>query len=76
MSDSYLCRHFREETGKTITEYINEVKVDECKQLLITTGMPLSQISEQLGFSSQNYFHTVFKKQTGMTPYEFRRCAE
>jgi AraC-like DNA-binding protein len=72
MNCTYLCAHFKKETGKTITAYIHELKIKECKRLLATTQMPIIQISTQLGFSSQNYFHTVFKKITGMTPVEFR----
>jgi len=72
MNGSYLSTHFKQETGKTLTEFINEVKIKEGIRLLETTQMPLIQISAQLGFSSQNYFHTVFKKITGMTPVEYR----
>jgi AraC-like DNA-binding protein len=72
MNCSYLSRHFKQETGKTITEFINEVKIKEGIRLLETTQMPLIQISGQLGFSSQNYFHTVFKKITGITPIEHK----
>ncbi|MEW9053765.1 MAG: helix-turn-helix domain-containing protein [Neobacillus sp.] len=73
MNGSYLSRHFKEQTGKTITEFINEVKIKEGIRLLETTEMPLIQISTQLGFSSQNYFQTVFKKITGKTPIEYRK---
>jgi len=72
MNCSYLCRHFKKETGKTISEFINEMKVEEGKHLLSTTNIPIAQIAAQLGFSSQQYFHTVFKKIAGMTPVEFR----
>lgn len=72
MNCSYLCREFKKETGKTITEFINELKIKECTRLLETTEIPLIQISTMLGFSSQNYFHTVFKKITKKTPNEYR----
>lgn len=72
MNCSYLCRHFKKEMGKTISEYINEMKIDKCKHLLTATDMSSVQISVHLGFSSQNYMNTVFKKMTGMTPVEFR----
>ncbi|MFC4323707.1 helix-turn-helix domain-containing protein [Litchfieldia salsa] len=72
MNYSYICRHFKQETGKTVTEFINEMKIKESIRLLEITEMPIIQISTQLGFSSQNYFHTVFKKVTGLTPIEYR----
>lgn len=68
MDLSYLCRHFKENTGKTITACIHETKIKESKRLIRTTNLTLAQISMQMGYSSQNYFHTVFKKFTGVTP--------
>jgi AraC-like DNA-binding protein len=73
MNCSYLCNHFKKETGKTITEYINELKIRESKRLLKNSKLSLIEISTRLGFSSQSYFHIVFKKQTGITPQEFRK---
>ncbi|MCL1819668.1 MAG: helix-turn-helix transcriptional regulator [Oscillospiraceae bacterium] len=72
MNVTYLCAHFKRETGKTISEYINEIKVTECKRLLETTNLSISQISEQLSFSSQSYLIKIFKKVTGNTPTEYR----
>ncbi len=72
MNCSYLCTHFKRETGKTITEFINELKINEGKRLLKTKQIPLINIAIQLGYSSQSYFQRVFKKFTGMTPVEYR----
>ena len=72
MNCSYLCRHFKQETGMTITEYTNRVKITECMRLLESTKQPLNQIYTQLGFSSQSYMQKVFKKITGVTPLEYR----
>lgn len=71
MDLSYLCREFKKSTGKTIALYIQEQKIVEAKRLIKTTELSLSQISLQLGFSSQNYFHHVFKKITGVTPNQY-----
>lgn len=73
---SYLCRHFKEETGKTITTYINEIKIAEAKRLLTTSNLPHAQIAAHLGFSSQNYFITVFKRVTNKTPSEYQKSFE
>ncbi len=69
---SYLCAHFKRETGKTITEHINELKINEGKRLLKTKQIPLIHISTQLGYSSQSYFQRVFKKFTKITPNQYR----
>ena len=72
MNCSYLCRYFKQNTGMTITEYINKVKIAECMRLLESTELPISQIYTQLGFSSQSYMQKVFKKIAGVTPLEYR----
>lgn len=72
MNLSYLCREFKKSTGKTIGEYINERKIGEAKRLLRTTDLSLVEIADTLGFSSQSYFHRVFKRLTGQTPMEYR----
>lgn len=72
-SQEHLCRHFKEKTGMTIVRYIQQEKVRECKRMLAyPRPMPLSQIAAQLGFSSQNYMHTVFKRWTGISPMAYR----
>jgi AraC-like DNA-binding protein len=68
----HLCRHFKQETGMTIVHYIQQQKTEECSRLLEATQLPLAHIAMQMGFSSQNYLHRVFKKQTGMTPSAYR----
>ena len=72
MDLSYLCRHFKQQTGFTLSSYIRKTKIEESKRLLRTTNLSLVQISMQLGFSSQNYFQTVFKDVTGVTPKMYR----
>jgi AraC-like DNA-binding protein len=74
MSSSYLCRHFREKTGITITEFIQMQKIEECKRFLRNGELTIAQIAESLGFSSQNYLHAVFKKHVGMTLVEYRNA--
>lgn len=73
MTSSYLCRHFKSQTGKTISTYINEVKINEVKRLLIYTDKSILDISTQMGFSSPNYMSYIFKKiYDGLTPNNFR----
>ncbi len=73
LNQSHICRHFKQETGVTIVEHINASKIKETKRLLASTNLTIVEISTRLGFSSQNYFHTLFHKVTGLTPTEFRR---
>lgn len=72
---SYLSRMFKKDTGKTLNDYINEVKIEEAKRLLSATDRSIADIAMSLGYSTQPYFTTLFKKRTGMTPAEFRESA-
>ncbi len=69
---SKLCREFREATGMTILEYINQKKVAHAKRLLTQTNATITQIAEQMNFDTIHYFTYFFKQQTGLSPKEFR----
>ena len=71
-NQTYLSSLFKRETGKPLAGFINEVKVDEAKRLLRATDKPIVEIAVALGFSSQNYFQTVFKRFSGLTPEAYR----
>jgi len=69
---SYLCRVFKAQTGLTITHYILQNKINTAKKLIVYTSKSLAEISVEIGFSSQNYFQSTFKKYTGETPGAYR----
>jgi AraC-like DNA-binding protein len=73
VSRSYLSHQFKRETGRSLTDYIMQQKVNEAIRLLQATDMPLAQIAYQLAFSSQSYFNTVFKRITGISPGKYPR---
>ena len=62
MDRSYLSRLFRQETKKSITDYIHQVKIDTAQELIETHIYKLSEISEMLGYSNYTYFSQVYKK--------------
>ena len=70
MNPEYVCRYFKSKTGNNLFDYINAHKIEIAKDLLLK-GNSISQIVQQTGFSSQNYFIRVFKNNTGMTPGQF-----
>jgi len=72
ISRTHLAKRFKEETGKTLSDYILTEKTEEAKRLLKHTDKSLSAISEYLGFSSQSHFARVFKKYADITPSEYR----
>jgi AraC-like DNA-binding protein/quercetin dioxygenase-like cupin family protein len=70
---SYLHRMFKSNTGKTMMEYLTEIRMEKAKQLLMRSDIPVSELSEYVGISSRQYFHAVFKRYTGYTPADYRR---
>ena len=69
---SYLSSFFNRETGISISDYTNQIRVQESKQLLKNDNISLVEIAMQCGFYDQSYFSKIFNKWTGMTPGEFR----
>ena len=57
----------------TVTAYVLLKRVERAKSLLATTNLPITQISESVGFADYNYFIRMFKKKTGYTPLQFRK---
>ncbi len=70
---SYFSRIFREETGKTFKEYLNEIRVEQSKKLLLAGKQSISEICTMTGFSDQSYFCKTFRRLTGSTPDNFRK---
>ena len=69
----HLHRIFPEETGMRIGEYLTHLRVEKAKSLLMHTDIPSSSIATRIGISSQQYFCRMFKKETGMSPQEYRK---
>lgn len=64
---------FKEEVGITPAEYISLQKMELAKKLLETTDKSVTDIAFELGFSSSNYFCTVFKKLINCSPYQYKK---
>lgn len=69
----YLCRVFKEETGENLMQFVINCKIDKAKEMLTGTSLKLYEISEKLGFASPQYFSSVFKRHTNLTPNEFKK---
>lgn len=71
LSKSSVKQIFHRYHGGGVMEHFNKLKINEAKYH-IAQGIPISTISESMSFSSQNYFSVFFKRETGMTPLEYR----
>src|SRR5690606_4956502 len=74
LSSSYFSKLFKEETGYNFSTYLNNVRVEKSKKLLMNEDISLVDISNLVGFEDQSYFTKVFKKITGTTPGKFREA--
>ena len=72
LNPSYLSRLFKNETGVTVTEYIQMKKVETAKNMLKYSSYLPSQIASILAFPNQSYFIEVFKKRVGITPKRYQ----
>ena len=64
---------FRQETGKSLHDYILAEKIHAAAQMITTSEMSFSEISQYYSFSSQSHFIQCFRKELGMTPLEYRK---
>ena len=69
---SYFSTVFKNSTGLSFKEYLNKVRIEESKILLLNTDFSIIDIAIAVGFEDQSYFSKVFKKYTGTTPKQFR----
>lgn len=72
LSASYVCTFFKNETGKTLNQYLIEYRIEQAKQLLRDPRYKIADISSKVGYSDGNYFGKSFKKYTGLSPSEYR----
>lgn len=71
-SREYFCRFFKQHMGITFLRYLNEVRISHAGRLLTTTGLPVSEVMNESGFTNQTIFNRLFKELYGMTPRQAR----
>lgn len=72
LSQSYLSRFYKQETGYTFTQYVTNLRLDRAKRLLTETDLPLKDIVVQVGYIDTASFVRKFKSCEGVTPGQFR----
>ena len=74
ISKKTLYSIFQSETNCTPKHYINEQRIRKAASLIVTTELPLPEISAAVGIKDYNYFIKLFKKQLGVTPMHYRKA--
>lgn len=72
VTESNFCKFFKKATGKTLSDYVNELRINEASRLLLQSDATINQISYSCGFETLSYFNRIFLIKKGMTPKKFR----
>ena len=72
LSPCHFSAVFSQETGQTFKEYLTQIRIKKAKELLRTTTLKTFEICYQVGYNDPHYFSHVFRRNTGVTPREFR----
>lgn len=72
ISRNYFSRLFREVTGRSFSDYIQTLRIDEACSMLRNTDLKVIDIASRVGFHDIKFFYEVFRKITGKTPGEYR----
>ncbi len=75
LSKYYLCRLFRQRTGMTIMDYLNEQRFALARRLLADSSAPIGEIALSCGFGAAAHFSTMFRRREGCTPSFYRQCS-
>lgn len=73
ISPTYLSRVFKRETGASMVDFLNRIRIEKSKELLMDDKLRLIEVALQSGFESQSYFNRMFRQSSGMTPQQYRK---
>jgi AraC-like DNA-binding protein len=76
LSPSYFCKVFQKSMGCSFNTYLNRLRIEKSKQLLLQYDLRIADIVSMVGFEDQSYFTKVFKRIAGVSPTHFRRAIE
>lgn len=72
VSVSYLQRMLKQATGQSFTEYVQNLRIRKCCEMLRQTALPVKEIAARAGYRDLKFFHELFRKKTGLTPRAYR----
>ncbi|MBQ9119992.1 MAG: helix-turn-helix domain-containing protein [Lachnospiraceae bacterium] len=75
-NSAYLGKIFTKKFGESFNSYIDKVRVNHAKELLLENHFKVYEIAEQVGYKNVDYFHKKFKKYVGVSPAEYRKQLE
>ena len=73
LNPQYISQLFKNEIGVNFLSHLTNIRMERAKKLLLTTSLPITEVSEQSGYGDYRVFTKVFKKSEGITPSQYRR---
>lgn len=73
ISESYLSRAFKKNIGMGIPDYLNDLRIQKARELLLSPQMKVADIAFSLGYQDEKYFSRVFHKLEGISPQQYRQ---
>lgn len=75
-SPNHFSMVFSSETGETFRDYLTRSRIEQAKKLLRGTRLKCAEVAFQCGYNDPHYFSVIFRKQTGLTPHQYRNGAK
>ncbi len=75
MTPSYFSKYFKNKVGENFIDYLNQIRINNAKSLLVKGKMKIKDIAQEVGFISSNTFNVTFKKYEGTTPGIYRKIS-
>lgn len=72
VNQAYLSREFKKSTGYSMMKFVTNKRIREARELLRNSALSVSEVAITVGYNNITHFHTMFKKETGISPKEFR----
>lgn len=72
LNRTYLSSAFKNHTSISFVDYVNQVRIEEAKKLLVNTNKKTYQVAQLVGYENVKYFFRIFKKMEGVTPEQYR----
>ena len=70
---AYIGQIFKRDIGRSFSGYLKEIRIEKAKELLKKGNSSAKEISAKVGFQNTTYFCAVFKKETGVSPAEYKK---
>jgi len=75
LTDSAFCKYFKRISGKTFSDYVNDIRIAHACELLIETDKTIAQIANESGYETLTYFNRIFLKKKNIRPNAFRKLS-